>query len=196
MDKYFEAFDNLIENTRLNGLKADQSVVPVGANHSILDGSHRTAVAIYYKYPLPVVRIEGVSKRYDYEFFQNRKLKKCYLDLMAYLYILFAEHCYVACLWPRADRQKKIAKAEALIKETAGIVYRKRIRLNYHELKLLMIQVYGSQKWEGSAEDKFERISFKAKACYRTAAFTTVYILSVGELKEMVDLKTRIRDVF
>ena len=115
---------------------------------------------------------------------------------MAYLYILFAEHCYVACLWPRADQRKKIAKAEALIKETAGIVYRKRIRLNYHELKLLMIQVYGSQKWAGSADDKFKGISYKAKACYRTAAFTTVYVLSGGELKEMVNLKTRIRDVF
>ena len=196
LDKYFETFDKLIENARFNGLKADQSVVPVGDNHSILDGSHRTAVAIYYKHPLPVVRIEGVSKRYDYEFFQNRKLKEWYLDFMAYLYILFAEHCYVACLWPRVDQRKKIAKAEALIKETAGIVYRRRIRLNYHELKLLMIQVYGSQKWAGSADDKFKGISYKAKACYRTAAFTTVYVLSGGELKEMVDLKTRIRDVF
>lgn len=196
LDKYFESFDRLIDDSKVNGLRAEKSVVPVGDNNSILDGSHRTAIAIYYKLPLPIVRVEGVSKIYDYEFFQSRDLEEYYLDFMAYLYIVFDEHSFVACLWPRADVRNKIVKAEQMIKETSGIVYRKQIKFNYHGLQQLMIHIYGNQKWAGGVEDNFKGIPFKAKKCYRNAAFTTVYVLSGGKLEEMVDLKARIREIF
>lgn len=196
LDKYFSSFNQLIDDAKENGLSAEKSVVPVGDNYSILDGSHRTAIAIYYHLPLPIVRIEGVRKIYDYEFFLSRGLEEFYLDYMAYLYILFDKQSYVACLWPRADIRSKRIKAEQLMKLTSGIVYRKQIKLNYHGLQQLMIHIYGNQEWAGSIEDRYKGIPFKAKACYRGGAFTTVYVLSGGELDEMVELKAKIREIF
>lgn len=196
LDKYFDSFDNLIDDVKINGLNAEKSVVPVGDKNSILDGSHRTAIAIYYKIPLPIVRIIGIHKKYDYEFFQSRNLESTFLDLMALLYIHFAKHSYVACLWPRGDIRRKRVKMEELMRETCEIVYRKQIKLNYHGLKQLMIHIYGSQEWAGNIENRFEGIPFKAKACYREGAFTTVYVLSGGALNEIVVLKKKIRNMY
>ena len=196
LDKYFDTFDELIDDAKNNGLNAEKSVVPVGDKNSILDGSHRTAIAIYYGIPLPIVRVAGVHKIYDYEFFQSRDLEEVFLDLMAFLYIYFSKNSYVACLWPRADIRSKRVKTEELIKGTCDIVYRKQIRLNYHGLEQLMIHIYGSQEWAGNIENKFKGIPFKAKACYRNCAFTTVYVLSGCELNDMVDLKAEIREIF
>ena len=107
LQQYYRAFDELIEDAKMHGLCAERSVVPVGNNDSILDGSHRTAIAIYYHLPLPVVRISGIQKTYNYEFFKSRGLKQRYLDFMAYLFLLYSENSYVAFLWPRADRRRK-----------------------------------------------------------------------------------------
>lgn len=196
IEKYFATFNALIDNVKTHGLDAKESVVPIGDNNSILDGSHRTAIAIYYKLELPIVKIDGINKIYDYEFFQGRGLDNCYLDYMAYLYVLYHEHSYIACLWPRADLRNKIKRTEQLIEQVAGIVYKKRIKFNYHGLQQLMIHIYGNQEWAGSIEDDFKGIPFKAQKCYRNMSFTTVYVLSGCNLDKMVDLKSRIREIF
>lgn len=196
IEKYFNVFDQLINEIRERGFDAEKSVIPVGDNNSILDGSHRTAIAIYYGIKLPIVRIHGISKVYDYEFFLSRKIDKRCLDFMSFLYINFHDCCYVACIWPRADNNKKIKLAEKIIKKSCGIVYKKRIKFNYHGIEQLMVHFYGNQEWAGNVENKFKGIPFKANQCFKKFSFTTIYVLSGCSLNDIINIKAQIRDIF
>lgn len=168
----------------------------MGDNGSILDGSHRTAIAWYYDYQLPIVHIAGKSKNYNYEFFKERGLSDKYLDFMSWLFILYSKQSYVACLWPRACGKTKLNAADRLISKRCGIFYRKEIKFNYHGIEQLMIHVYGKQPWAGSVDDGYKGIPIKARNCYRNSAFTTVYILPGVELDKILSLKSEIRELF
>ena len=62
IQKYLDTFDQLIDNIKNDGFNQDISVIPISSDGSILDGSHRTAIAIYYDLYLPVIEIPNVKK--------------------------------------------------------------------------------------------------------------------------------------
>lgn len=196
IEKYFEEFDILIDNVKEIGLSANKSVIPVGENGSILDGSHRTALAIYFGKKLPVIYISGVTKTYDYMYFKDRGMPQKYLDFAVQKYIEYADLCYVACLWPRARGANKQKKVEMLIHKSTNVVCKRQIKLNYNGLRQLMIQIYGNQEWAGTMEDGFSGIPVKAKACYDLKGLTTVYVLEGNDLEHILELKAQIRDIF
>lgn len=196
IEKYFASFDVLIDNVKKTGLSAEQSVVPIGENGSILDGSHRTAIAIYFGIRLPVIRIPGVKKSYDYLYFEDRGMPQRYLDYAIQKYVAYADHCYIACLWPRATGAKRQEAADKLIRETVSVVCKRQIKLNYNGMRQLMIHIYGNQEWAGTFDNGFAGIPVKAKACYHPGVFTTVYVLEGADLESMVQLKSEVRDIF
>lgn len=200
IEQYLKTFDALIDSLPKNGIAHTKSVVGVSEDGVILDGSHRTAVAIYFDIPLPIIRVPKKCYVYDYEFFYARGLQKKYLDYITYQYIQFADDVFVACLWPLADDQSKKQLAEQLMLDCAKIFYKKDIRLTYHGLNQFMIHTYGlgrpNDSWAGSEDDGFKGIVEKARACYKETGITTVYVLSHSTLEKMMDLKQKIRDVY
>lgn len=198
IEKYFSAFDKLIDDIKENGFDYTKSIVPVGENGSIIDGSHRVAIAWYYNLQLPIVRIANRSKDYNYEFFKERGLDEKYLDFMSWLFVLYSHSSYIACLWPRAysKNKNKIHAVDELISETCGIFYRKEIKFNYHGIEQLMMHIYGKQPWAGTVSDGYKGISVKARNCYGKSAFTTVYVLPNTTLDTILRLKADIREIF
>lgn len=198
IEKYFSAFDKLIDDIKENGFDYTKSIVPVGKNGSIIDGSHRVAIAWYYNLQLPIVRIENRSKDYNFEFFKERGLDEKYLNFMSWLFVLYSHNSYVACLWPRAySRNKdKIHAVDELIRKTCGIFYRKEIKFNYHGIEQLMIHIYGKQPWAGTVNDGYKGIPVKARNCYGNSAFTTVYVLPNAKIDTILHLKAEIREIF
>ena len=193
---YFEVFDRLIAEIRTNGFDLSKSVVPVGGDDVILDGSHRVAIAIYYNIPLTVVRVPGRSCNYDYAYFRERGLREAYLDFMAYQFIRFADQVYTACLWPAAYDEKKLAIADRMIRNSARVVYQKEAFLNYHGVEQLMITFYKSMAWTGSIENAYSGVASKAMDCFRRNAPTTVYVITGASLEQVLELKQRIRDLY
>ena len=198
IEKYFSAFDELIDDIKENGFNYTKSIVPVGENGSIIDGSHRVAIAWYYNLQLPIVRIANRSKNYNYEFFKERGLDEKYLNFMSWLFVLYSDNSYVACLWPRAysKNKDKLYAVDELISKTCGIIYRKEIKFNYHGIEQLMMHIYGKQPWAGSTSDGYKGIPVKARNCYGKSAFTTVYVLPDAKLDTILRLKAEIRELF
>ena len=193
---YFEAFHQMIEDMREHGFDPDKSVVPVGDDGTILDGSHRVAIAIYYDIPLTIVHIPEQSCRYDYSYFRKKGLQEKYLDFMALQFIRFSEKVYTVCLWPAAYESSKLAEADRLIRACASVVYQKTVPLNDHAVELLMIHFYKSMTWTGSLSNGFSGVASKAQDCYRSKVPTTVYVICGPELEQVIELKQRIRDLF
>ena len=196
LEKYFDTFDRLIDDIRENGFDASKSVIPVSDNGVILDGSHRVAIAIYYHIELPIVRIHGVEPCYDADFFQNKGLKRIYLDFMIDQYIRRKKQTYVVCLWPAGYDGEKNKETNAILRQSAHIVYCKEIRFNYNGIKQLVTQVYQHQEWTCGIDNAFCGVEGKAKPCYAKDKITTVYVIEKITQPEIVELKSRIRDIY
>ena len=196
LEKYFESFNDLIDNIKENGFQVEKSVVPVGENGSILDGSHRTAIAIYFGLKLPIIRIPKISKNYNYLYFRDKGMEEKYLDYSVMKYIEMSKHCYVACLWPRARGRNKINEAEQLLYKSTNIVYEKKVKFNYNGIRQFMIHIYGHQPWAGTLENNYSGIPLKAKSCYRIGSYTKIFILDGSTLEEIIKVKSKIRDIF
>ena len=104
IEKYINSFNEMIRKCS-KGISHKQSVVPVGADGNILDGAHRTAIAIYFNIPIPIVKINNAKVNYDYKHFKRYGLKQEYLDFISYNYILWKDNIYIACVWPIATKQ-------------------------------------------------------------------------------------------
>lgn len=196
ISNYIECFNRMIDDIRENGVDVKKSVIPVGDGNSILDGSHRTAIAMYYHQQIPVVRLPGIYKNYNYTFFQNRGIQKNALRYMAYLYLVYDRHSYVACLWPRAHEHGKRKLCKKLFEEHSSIVYQERKLVSYQKFFRWMLVLYGNQAWIGSRTDGYPALVQKAKACYLWGSATDIYILTGRTLKEMTALKQQIRALF
>ncbi len=193
---YLDGFGRLIADIRTRGFDPEKSVVPVGDDGVILDGSHRTAIAIYYDIPLTVVRIPGQTRKYDYQYFRENGLDEVCLDFMAEQFIRFSERVYTVCLWPASYDSAKLTAADRMIRSCAAVAYRKEVALNYHGVEQLMISFYKSMSWTGTPENGYAGIASKATACYRSKAPTTVYVICGPELEQVLALKQRIRDLY
>lgn len=82
IEKYFAAFDRLIDTIKQSGFDAEKSVIPVGKDNILLDGAHRVAVGIYFNKELPIIRLPDAKVIYDAAYFRKRLLGERYLDFM------------------------------------------------------------------------------------------------------------------
>ena len=55
IEKYYFAFDELIEDIRENGFDSQKSLVPVGKDNVLLDGAHRCACVAYFGKKVKVI---------------------------------------------------------------------------------------------------------------------------------------------
>lgn len=196
LEKYFDTFDRLIDDIKVNGFDASKSVIPVSDNGVILDGSHRVAIAIYYHIDLPIVRIHGTEQCFDAAFFQKNGLKRIYLDFMIDQYIRRKEQTYVVCLWPAGYDVDKNKRTKEILRQAAHIVYHKEIKFNYNGIKSLVTQVYQHQSWTGGLENGFSGVEGKAQPCFAKNKLTTVYVIEGITQPELIELKGRIRDIY
>ena len=196
LEKYFDTFDRLIDDIKENGFDASKSVIPVSDNGVILDGSHRVAISIYYHIELPIVRIHGTEQCFDTAYFQKNGLKRIYLDFMIDQYIRRKEQTYVVCLWPAGYDEGKNKRTDTILRQAAHIVYRKEIRFNYSGVKQLVTQVYHHQSWTCGIDNAFSGVEGKAKPCYAKNKITTIYVIEDITQPEIVELKSKIRDIY
>lgn len=192
---YLEVFEELITSIKCSGVRKEISVIPVGRNNVILNGSHRVAIAMYYNLTVPIVRYDDIEAKYDYAYFKRKLLEKSYLDYMITEYIRLKENVFFVCIWPRANKTK-LEAVDTLIHQTCNVVYTSSIMLGYNGLKNLMIHVYGKQSWCGDIQNGYKGIQGKVDDCYIDHAETIIYVLDNINIEDIVSLKQEIRNMF
>ena len=93
IEKYIETFDKVIDSFKEKGFDEEVSLIPVGRDREILDGSHRVACAIYFKTKLRVIQFKNLSVDYGFDFFRRRVLDEFYLDFIAKEYVNLKKRC-------------------------------------------------------------------------------------------------------
>lgn len=136
IEKYFTAFDELIDTIKESGFDVSQSVIPVGRDNILLDGAHRVAVAIYFNMKLPVIRLPEAMVKYDAGYFRKRLLDERCLDYLLFEYAKLKGRVHLAyispALYPKYSLTKKMKK---MIAQDGKLLYTKKIAL-LHARKL------------------------------------------------------------
>lgn len=196
VEKYIEAFKKLVDSISKDGFDEKISAVPVGENNSIMDGAHRTAIAIYFNMKLPIVRVSGLEAFNNAAFLIDRSLSITSAEYLVTMFCKKVQNVYAICIWPRGDKFALRKKAETMIDELCEIIYKKELNLNQQSLRNLMIQIYHEHEWMGSAAAHFSGASNKSEACWKKGCSTIVYFVTGPELIKMLELKEKIRGIF
>lgn len=196
IEEYFKTFDHLIENIKNNGFDETVSIIPVGSNNVILDGSHRVAIAAYLNLDVPIIRFENISVIYDAQFFRDRLLDSIYIDYLVSEYCKIKQNVYFAYVWPKAKGKHKQEKMNLLINNSCGVVYKKKIKLNYQGFSNLVIQTYSTEEWIGDIDNNFLGAKNKVDAVYDKNGMLTIYVLDCENLNKVTELKNNIRELF
>lgn len=198
IEKYFQIFDELIDDIKANGFDSQKSVVPVSMDGNILDGAHRTAIAAYFNIPLPIIRLEVKGWGNNYKSFMNGSpfsMPEDFVDFMAFQYMQYKEPCYIALIWPISYRDPNYEIALKLIAQNCNVVYQKQIHMNYSGFTQLVMHNYMETEWAGGLYNRLPNIYEVVDERYASDSPITVMVLDGKSLEEIVHLKMMIRTV-
>lgn len=195
--KYIDDLDRLIVEMKGKGFDASKSLIPLGMNDDVIDGSHRVSTAAYYDKKVTVIRFPELKRvnHYDYAFFRKYLMSDVSMGYMAIQYAHLKENCYMACLWPKADRSR-MDEVESKLQSIGHIVYAQDVYLTYQGMCNLMTQAYGHQAWTGSIENHFSGVRGKVDACYQEKWPVRTYLFEAPDMDSVVDIKRQIREIF
>lgn len=195
---FVKTFDRLIDFFRNNDFNEGISIVPIGKNHVILDGSHRVAALAYFNKQVTVARFEEVVSNgpFNYRYFITRGLPVKIADIIAFEAINWLPDIRVACLWPRMGSSQNKDKAEKKISEQFDILYSREIKVSLNALKAMIVRIYQSQNWVGSKENGYVGAKAKAYECFSHNRKVR-FVFFIGRDQEVVSaVKESIREVF
>lgn len=196
IEKYVDDLNKMVEDIKENGFDASKSLIPVGMNDDVIDGSHRVSVAAYFDKNVSIIRFSELKRvySYDYSFFRKYMMSDVSMGYMAVQYAHLKENCYMACLWPRADFDR-INEVEDKLKSIGNIVYAQDVYLTYQGLCNFMVQIYGHQAWTGNIDNHFCGVKAKADACYRKGQPVKTYLFEAEDLDTVIEIKRQIREL-
>lgn len=194
MEKYISAFNNLIESFKKDGYDCNKSIIPIGKNNELIDGSHRVACAAFFNQKIRVIKFSKISINYDYKYFKRRFLKEDYLELMAEKYCEIKENTFVACVWPKAYGKNNKKLIEQVFKDShCQTVYYTKKKLDYEEFWNLIFEFYKQEPWIGHKLNGFKGITNKTNMCYSNNRIVQIYVIQCTSYKSFTLAKEEIR---
>ncbi len=185
---FVNVFNKLIDEFDIH--KA--GIIPVGSNNIIINGAHRTTIALVKKVQLAIARQPRAGKAYDYNFFMNRykynlptsdpprnnflpHLDRVYSDELACEFCRICPNLRIVTMFPAA-----VGKGEQMlkiIKKYGSIVYALSIDANLKLLDNLIKELYRGEGWIGGFTSA--KSMNKSKCCWNSKnPKLQIYLLS------------------
>jgi hypothetical protein len=193
---YTEVFHRLIKEIKSKGVDESISIIPVGTNNIILDGSHRTAIAAYFNQTIPIVRFDNLKVDFGTEFFRSRLLDDDIIDYLVTEYCRINDNIYSVYIWPKAKDIKQRQEAFDILNTTSGVIYKKNIALTHNGLRNLMLQIYANDIWVGTPDNHYKGVLSKVEYCYDKKSELTIFFMEGKTKEKMLLLKDKIRSIF
>ncbi len=196
IDDYISTFKDLYKSFSDKGFCKDISLIPIGKDNVILDGAHRTAIAIYQNLTVDGLFFKDIEENYNYQFFEKNLLASNYLDYMVLEYCKRKQNTFVFCIWPKASNHLRKEAFNILYQKTT-VVYEKDIPLTYNGFRNFMIQIYKDcTNWIGNCENHYKGVSSQLDNCYTTGKPLKIFVVEVSNKEEIVQIKKEMRAIF
>lgn len=197
-EAFLTAFDSMIVFFRDHDFDRSVSMVPVGKDNTILDGSHRVAALVYFNRDVVICRFKDVTSNgpFNYKYFINRGMSHSIADIAASEALQWLPNMRVACLWPRIGGTHAKDVAILAIRSVFPILYERSFTVSRTALKRLVIRLYNSQDWIGTEENDFAGASDKAFRCYARNRKVSFLFFRGEDQAVVTRLKSEIRGLF
>jgi hypothetical protein len=145
INAFIEMITNLNHSIRNDGYDETKSLVPIGKNGVIIDGSHRVGVCLYHNIPMTVlIKDDEVENEYNYRYFMTyhyyHRMKKWIMERMILEYCQL-KHPLIITVSPiiyNSSYQRVQGKFSNTLRKYGDIVYRKFPRLNFQGYRNLL----------------------------------------------------------
>ncbi len=194
LQDYLDTFDELLDSIGTAGFDPDQTLVPIGRRHVLIDGAHRAAACWIHRKPLGVVRFDHPANRYDHAYFHRRGLGQAFADAMALEYCRLCPSTYVVTVFPSA--QGRHEDIQNVLRHHGDIVYEKTVELNERGALGLIRQMYAREPWLGNWNNQFAGAQFKARACFARPGPVRVFLFQTERIEKAKAAKAEIRKMF
>ncbi len=199
-EHFIKSFHSLLYSIRPGGFENNKSLIPIGQNNILLDGSHRIGACLLYNKEITGLFCDIPAYTYDYLFFKNYKkhvktgLDNRWLDAMALEYCRIKQNTYIVTLFPSASGNE--SEINNILKENGKIVYSKKINLKRHGPLFLMLQMYSGENWLGNWKNGFLGARQKASLCFTQNNPMRIYLIECDQLDDVMQAKNKIRNIF
>lgn len=189
-NEFISKFNSTINSITKDGYNTSYAIP--SSNFDLLDGAHRTAIAIATNSPIYTVELDYKAHVYDYKFFNNSGLSKNFITNAIQEYIKIKNKTHFIMLW--GNSQENTADVEKLIGNYADIVYRGQENLTkLGQLNIIRL-AYRREPWLGTYSDSFVGAISKSKDCFSNSDNLIFYVIE--SLGDLVELKDKIRSIF
>lgn len=191
LDDFRQTFDKLIDCFAEKNFDAEQSVIPLSEDYTLLDGAHRVAALAYFDKEVTCLHFKDVTPkcRFDYLYFRNRGLAWDACDSIAFEMVKWLPNIHVACLWPR---MKSKAEALRILQEKYCIGYVSQMKVSLQSMIAFTELVYKGQPWvtnQASVEDK-------AMQCFGFGCELVFVFFTADNLEDVLSTKDKIRKYY
>ena len=160
-DVYCDVFDNIDKCIFSDGFDCSESLIPLASDGSIINGAHRTSVAVYRNKTVTVCETSLPPLVCDYNYFFERAVPIQYLETAVLELIGSGDDFYLAFLWPsgKMNWDESLALFDS-------VAYRKRLTLTLNGARNLLYECYSHMEWVGDRANNFRGLHQKVTECF------------------------------
>ncbi len=189
-DHFLLEFENTLTNIIKNGYDDSISIVPLADDGSVINGAHRTAIAIYLGLRVSCIKTEQKLMLCDYSYFYKWNVRPDLLELAVNNFIQYANNVYIAFLWPSGT--SNFSKSYALFK---NVIYKKKISFTPKGAFNLLVELYKHMDWVGGYDNNFKGAQKKLIECFPCFTDALVVFFQANSLLEVQDIKDKVRNI-
>lgn len=190
LDIYISSFNKTFEDIKNNGFDEKKTLIPLSADSSVINGSHRIASAIFLNKNVTCIKTEQESMVADYKYFYDRGVSSDILYLVVKKFIEYSPNTYIAFLWPSGCAAREESESKF-----SNIVYKKNIKLTPTGGYNLLIELYKHMDWVGSAKNSFPGAKQKLIECFPNFDSFTVIVFQEDNLSKVRAIKESVRKI-
>jgi FkbM family methyltransferase len=193
-EAFIDSYQALLSSVASEGFNSGRSIIPVGNDETIIDGSHRLAAGYVLEKDVCTAVFDRGTNSYDYEYFLKRGLNRKYTDAIAYEYCRIKKNTYIVSIFPSAE--DKDVEIVNILKKHTDIIYRKDVQLEKNGPHLLIKQMYQKEPWLGDWSNTFKGAKYKADQCFQKTGPVRVFLVETDDLNGLRVCKEEIRRLF
>ena len=201
LESFVSVFHDIIDSIGSDGFDVNKSYVPI-LDGRLINGAHRLAASILHDKEVLCKESPVTEGQVDcgYYFLKNRHcnvpggLSSKYADAMALEYAKLKKNTFVVTLFPSAFGHE--SSVERILKRFSTIVYDKDITIEDYGPFNYIRMLYDGEAWLSGWNDMFKGAQIKARACFKFAQRTKVYLVESDDADGLMEAKRLIRQIY
>lgn len=202
-EQYLSDFDALLKEVIVAGhFSEEKSVVPVSSDRTLIDGAHRTAIALATGIPLPLSRlpVKHTPKIGLDSLRQRFALSDSEMGLVMRAFLRFQPSARIFLLFPARDRSRD-ERALHLLSRYYQVNFRLNLNLSKSVGMAMFKNLYAGAEWIGGNSNDYAGADWKAQCTAVDQGPIDVIICSpyderMSAQDAVKDLKERVREIY